>query len=227
VKTIGVIGGLSWQSTLEYYRLINNLVEKRTDDCAKMVVINAPNREINTLIQKDDRKRIGEITRGLAEKLRATGCDFFLITANGMHRFLNEMQPLPLPILDIRTVTAKAIEAKGFTRVGLLGVKATMAESFYRDELNQHGVQAIVPEPADQDLVHNLIYDELVKGKFTDKGRNAVNQVMDRLSERGAEGMILGCTELPLLLRNENDSKHLLFSTTNLHAEAAVNLALS
>jgi len=213
MKTIGLIGGLSWESTAEYYRIINREVQRRLGGVhsAKIVLYSFDFAEIAD-----------------AKRLSRAGADFIVICANTMHKVADATEwQSRLPVLHIADTAAAAIIKAGMTRIGLLGTAYTMEGDFYGARLREkHGITVIVPEADDRALVHRVIYEELVRGELREDSRAAYRAVIKRLVAAGAEGIVLGCTEIPLLVKAE-DSDVPLFDTTKLHALAAVDEALS
>jgi len=229
-KVIGLIGGMSWNSTLEYYRLINEGVSRRLGGLhsARLVLYSLDFEEIE-LAQRESRWHdAASILAKAAIALKRAGADFLLICTNTMHKVADEVgESAGLPILHIVDTTGNAIRKQGLSKVGLLGTRFVMAEQFYRDRLKKRfDIDLIVPSKDEQAMVHNIIYDELCRGKIGDASRLACIKIIESLTGQGAEGIILGCTELPLLIRPA-DVSVLVFDTTRLHAEAAVEMALS
>jgi len=230
MKVIGLIGGMSWNSSLEYYRLINEMVSRRLGGLhSACVVLYSLDFDEIELAQRESRwhDAAGILARaGMA--LKRAGADFLLICTNTMHKVADEVgESAGLPILHIADVAGDAIIERGLHQVGLLGTRFVMAEEFYRDRLKKHfDIDVVVPAEDEQAVIHLIIYDELCRGKIASPSRRACLEIIDKLIERGAEGIVLGCTELPLLLRPD-DIQVPVFDTTRLHAEAAVELALS
>jgi aspartate racemase len=229
-KVIGLIGGMSWESSAEYYRIINELVRDRLGGMhsARCLMWSFDFDEIEAL------QRAGRWDDATAEMIEAGrrlergGADFVVICTNTMHRMADQVQAaIGLPLLHIADPTAARVKAAGVRTVGLLGTAFTMEQDFYKGRLqNRHGLEVLVPGDADRALVHRVIYDELVQGRAEPASRQAYREVIARLVQAGAEAVILGCTEIMLLVRPE-DSAVPLFDTTAIHAEAAVDLALS
>jgi len=227
---IGLIGGMSWESSAEYYRLINQGVRARLGGLrsASCLMWSFDFGEIEALQHGG---RWDEATRLLvdaAQRLERGGADFVVICTNTMHRMADEVAAaIRLPLLHIADPTAERIVAAGLRRVGLLGTAFTMEQDFYKGRLrDRFGLEVLVPDEADRPVVHRIIYEELVQGIVRDESRQAYREVIGRLVEAGAEAVILGCTEIMLLVRPE-DSAVPLFDTTALHAEAAVERALT
>jgi aspartate racemase len=230
MKTIGLIGGMSWESSLEYYRLINELVKDRLGGLhsAKCVMVSVDFAEIETQ-QRDGRwDDAAQVMIVAAEHLEAAGADFVVICTNTMHKVANEIHAnISIPILHIADATAARIKAQGLKQVGLLGTRFTMEEDFYAGRLTRrHGFGVIVPETGERELVHRVIYDELCLGVTKAESKARYLDIIDRLVARGAQGVILGCTEVGLLV-HQADCQVPLFDTTRIHAEAAVEYALA
>jgi aspartate racemase len=230
MKRIGLIGGLSWESTAEYYRLINQGVRARLGGVhsANLIVWSFDFAEIEALQAAGLWDEAAERMAFASRALWRAGAEALIICSNTMHRMAVEIEEaLPLPLLHIADPTAAAIKAAGLNTVGLLGTAFTMEQDFYKGRLaERHGLSVLIPEPEDRALVHRVIYDELVQGRVEADSREAYRRVIARLVARGAETVILGCTEIMLLVRDE-DSPVPLFDTTALHAQAAVDFALS
>lgn len=229
MKTIGVIGGLSWESSAEYYRLINQGVRARLGGVAsaRMLLWSFDFAEVEALQAAGRWDEAAAMMIDAAGRLMRGGADLILIASNTMHRMAADIEAaVPLPLIHIADPTALAIKAQGLTTVGLLGTAFTMEQDFYKGRLaDRHGLTVLVPEAGDRALVHLVIYDELVQGRVEAASREAYRAVIARLVARGAQAIILGCTEIMLLVRPE-DSPVPLFDTTALHAEAAVAAAL-
>jgi aspartate racemase len=229
MKTIGMIGGMSWESSLEYYRIINEAVKERLGDLhsAKSVMYSVDFAEIE-LLQREGRWQ--DATRAMIEAARAVeagGADFLIICTNTMHKMADEVQKsISIPLLHIADATAEAIQAQGLQRVGLLGTRFTMEQDFYRGRLaEKYGLDVLLPDRADREIVHRVIYDELVLGKTVPASKVEYLRIIAALAKAGAGGVILGCTEIGLLV-SQADSTLPLFDTTRIHALAAVQYAL-
>jgi aspartate racemase len=229
MKTIGMIGGMSWESSVEYYRLTNQAVRQRLGGVhsAKSVMVSVDFGEIEALQQSGRWNEAGSLMVQAARQVERGGADFLIICTNTMHRMADEVsRAISIPLLHIADATAEQVLARGFQRIGLLGTRFTMEEDFYRGRLeSKFGLEVLVPEQTGRDLVHRVIYEELVVGKIDPESKKAYQQVIQQLAERGAQGVILGCTEIGLLVK-EADSPLPLFDTTAIHAKAAVELAL-
>lgn len=228
-QTIGLIGGMSWESTAEYYRIINEETKRRLGGHhnAKSVLVTVDFYDIDRFQQVDDWNSLRDMMLSASKQLDAAGADFIVICANTMHKVAPAVQAaVSIPVLHIADVTAAAILAKGFHKVGLLGTRFTMAEDFYRGRLKQKfGIEVVVPEAEARAEIHRVILDELCHGKTLDQSRSFYLNEIDKLANQGAQGIILGCTEIPLLIKPEH-SRLPLFDTTQLHAEAAVEKSL-
>jgi aspartate racemase len=230
MKTIGLLGGMSWESTLPYYRHINEAVRERLGGLhsARLVLYSLDFHEIEALQRQGDWAAAGPLLADAARRLESAGADFLLLCTNTMHKVADAIEAASaLPLLHIADPTAAAIQAAGLQRVGLLGTRFTMEQPFYRQRLeNRHGIQVLVPDEPDRAEVHRVIYEELCRGVVSEVSRQAYRQVITRLVARGAQAVILGCTEIGLLVRAD-DAEVPLFDTCVLHAQAAAERALS
>lgn len=230
MKTIGLIGGMSWESTVPYYRQINEGIKARLGGLhsAKVVLYSVDFHEIEQLQRDGDWDAAGERLADAARRLHAAGADLLVLCTNTMHKVAPQIETaVPIPLLHIADATAAAILAAGHRSVGLLGTRFTMEQDFYRQRLQQrHGLQVIVPDADDRSIVHDVIYDELCRGVVRDASRDRYRRIMDDLVTDGAEAIILGCTEIGLLVTAQ-DARVPLFDTTALHAAAAVEAALA
>jgi aspartate racemase len=229
-KVIGLIGGLSWESSAEYYRILNEAVRGRLGGLrsARILMWSFDFAEIEALQHVGHWDEATQLMIDAARRLERGGADFVLIASNTMHRMAADVQAaIDIPLLHIADPTAERIQAAGVTRVGLLGTAFTMEQDFYKGRLaSEHGLEVLVPDEADRAAVHRIIYEELVQGRVEPSSRETYRAVMGRLVERGAEAIILGCTEIMLLVGAE-DSTVPLYDTTTIHAEAAVERALA
>ena len=230
MKMIGLIGGMSWESSAEYYRIINQGVRDRRGPTAsaRCLLWSFDFSEIERLQHGSDWPALTERMIDAAQRLEAGGAEILLICTNTMHRMADAVQAaISVPVLHIADPTAERIKKAGLRRIGLLGTAFTMEQDFYKGRLaDRHGLDVIVPDEVDRAIVHRIIYDELVAGIVTPASRAAYRDVISRLVARGVEAVILGCTEIMLLIRPE-DSMVPLFDTTILHARAAVDWALA
>ena len=229
-KTIGLIGGMSWESSAEYYRIVNQEMQKRLGGVhsARSLMWSVDFGEIEQLQHAGDWDRLAEEMKDASIRLERGGADFVVLCTNTMHRLADAViSAVEIPLLHIADPTAQRIKAAGLNRVGLLGTAFTMEQDFYKGRLREHyGLDVMVPEPEDRRVVHEIIYRELVIGEIRPESRGAYRSIMARLIERGAQAIILGCTEIMLLVSDE-DSAVPLYDTTTIHAVAAVDFALT
>lgn len=230
MKTIGMIGGMSWESSIEYYRIINQVVRDRLGGVhsARSVMYSVDFAEIELLQHQGRWEEATAMMVDAAHRVERGGADFVVICTNTMHRMAEDVQnAIQIPLLHIADATADRIRAAGMKTIGLLGTRFTMEQDFYRGRLvEKHGLDVLIPDEQGREVVHHVIYNELVVGKVLPESRAKFAEIIASLAARGAEGIILGCTEIGLLVRQE-DSPVPLFDTTLVHAEAAVELALS
>jgi aspartate racemase len=228
MKTIGLLGGTTWESTLDYYRILNRETMKRTGNVhtARIVMYSLDFYEVESRVKADKMHEVAGVAGDAAEVIASAGADCLLVGANTMHMFAREIQArIKIPLIHIAEVTLAEVQKKGFTRVGLLGTKPTMEMDFYKNIFKEKGVEVIVPCEGERDFIQKTIFDELFLGIFREETRNALIGTMERLVAHGAQGIILGCTEIPLLVRQEHTPIP-LFDTTYIHACAAVDFAL-
>jgi len=230
MKTIGMIGGMSWESSLEYYRIVNEAVKEKLGELhsAKCVLVSVDFAEIE-IFQREG--RWAEATQAMiaaARQVEAGGADLLIICTNTMHKMAEEVQAgIHIPLLHIADPTAEQVKAQGLRKIGLLGTRFTMEGDFYRGRLvEKHALEVLIPNETDRTTVHRIIYEELVLGKILPESKIQYQRIIENLVAQGAEGIILGCTEIGLLIKNE-DSQVPLFDTTLLHALAAVEMALT
>lgn len=230
MKTIGLIGGMSWESTATYYRLINELVKQRLGGLhsAKILLYSVDFEQVERMQMADDWDGSGMLLAHVARSLEAGGADFLVLCTNTMHKVAPAIQAaVHIPFLHIADATAEAIKRAGLSRVGLLGTRFTMEQDFYTERLReQHGLEVLVPNQPDRDVIHRVIYEELCLGRLVDASRNEYTRIIAELVSRGAEAIILGCTEISLLVQ-QGDASVPLFDTTSLHALEAVDWALA
>jgi len=229
MKRIGLLGGMSWESTALYYSLINELVGERLGGfhSARCVIGSVDFADVEALQVAGDWAAAGRLLAREAQLLESAGAELLVLCTNTMHLVAEDIEAATgVPLLHLGDVTAGAVRAEGLSKVGLLGTAFTMEQSFYRDRIASHGLSVLVPEADDRALVHRVIYDELVRGVVREESRAAYRGVMARLVDRGAEGIVLGCTEIELLV-SADDASVPVFPTTRLHAEAAVRAALA
>jgi aspartate racemase len=229
MKTIGLIGGMSWESSIEYYRIVNETVRHHLGGLhsAKCILFSVDFADIERLQHQGDWQTASEILVEAAQQLQMAGAGMVLLCTNTMHKLAADIEAkISIPFLHIADAVGERIRAQGLRRVGLLGTKFTMEQAFYRHRLmERHGLEVVVPEGAERDLIHQIIYAELCLGKINPDSARSLEAVMASLAEQGAEGIILGCTELELLV-DQSTPSWALFPSTQIHAETAVNLAL-
>lgn len=229
MKTIGMIGGMSWESSAEYYKLINEGVHQALGGVhsARSVMVSVDFAEVETLQKSGRWDEATQMMTTAARQVEAAGADFLLICTNTMHKMADEVQAaVHIPLLHIADAAAAAVLEQGIRTVGLLGTRFTMQGDFYKRRLaDKFGLKVYTPVAADQDIVHEIIYNELVVGKILPTSRDAYQKIILKLAEQGVEGIILGCTEIGLLVK-QSDCSLPLFDTTLLHAQAAVQYAL-
>ena len=228
MKTIGLIGGMSWESTIPYYQIINEAVKEALGGLhsAKIVLYSVEFDEIEKCQASGDWDKSAEILADAAQKLENAGADFILICTNTMHKVAPQIQEkIGVPIVHIAEAAADALLAQGITRVGLLGTQYTMTQEFYRQKLMDRGLSVVIPEAADVEIVNDIIFKELCLGSIREESRAEYSRIIAELREDGAEAVILGCTEIGLLIRQQ-DSVLPIFDTTVLHAQKAAQLAL-
>ncbi|MEU8924051.1 aspartate/glutamate racemase family protein [Kitasatospora sp. NPDC048545] len=228
MKTLGLIGGMSWESTAEYYRLINELTRDRLGGLhsARLVLHSVDFAEIERLQAAGRWEEAGQVLAGAARSLEAAGADLLLICTNTMHKVADQVEAaVSVPLLHLADATADAVRAAGLRRVGLLGTAFTMEQDFYRGRLASGGLDVLVPDAGARALVHRVIYEELCVGVVREESRAAYREVIGDLVAAGAQGIVLGCTEIELLVR-QTDSPVPVFPTARLHAQAAVAAAL-
>lgn len=230
MKTIGLIGGMSWESSLEYYRILNQATRAELGGLhsAKVIMFSVDFADMAAMQHEDRWADISDILVEAAQKLQMAGASMVLLCANTMHLLAADIEArISVPLVHIADAVAEAMKAQGLRRVGLLGTQFTMEQDFYRQRLvERHGLEVVIPGDGGRAAVHQIIYDELCQGQFKPESRQRVLALCQELSEAGAEGVILGCTELELLVGDATAAVP-LFPTTRIHAEAAVNLALA
>lgn len=229
MKTIGLIGGMSWESTVPYYRLINERIRHCLGGLhsAKVVLYSVDFHDIERLQHAGDWEAAGAMLAEAARSLEKAGSDFLVLCTNTMHKVVTSVEAaVAIPLLHIADPTAAEIKQAGYRTVGLLGTRFTMEQAFYRDRLSErHGLHVIVPNDADREIIHRIIYEELCLGVVLPGSRSAYIRIMESLVSEGAEAVILGCTEISLLV-SEQDSRVPLFDTAAIHARAAADVAL-
>jgi aspartate racemase len=223
MKTLGLIGGMSWESTALYYKLINEAVKQRLGGLhsARLLLHSVDFHDIEALQRAGDWDEAGRRLATIARSLAGAGAEAIVLCTNTMHRVAEAVErAAPIPLLHIADPTARAVKAAGLSRIGLLGTRFTMEQAFYAERLRRHGLEPLVPDEPDRGTVHDIIYGELCLGVVKDASRDAYRRVIDRLLARGAQGIILGCTEICMLI-GEKDLAVPAFDTTRLHAVAA------
>ena len=230
VKTIGLIGGMSWESSLEYYRILNQTTKTKLGGLhsAKCILYSLDFAEIETLQHQGRWQEAAQLMIAAGQSLERAGADFVILCTNTMHKLADEIQEnIRIPLLHIADATAQKIRAAGLNKIGLLGTRYTMEYDFYKGRLiDKYGLNVITPNSAEREAIHRVIYEELCLGIVKQDSREQYVRIMDRLVRSGAEGIILGCTEIELLVHN-GDSRVPLFPTTKIHAIAAVEYALA
>jgi len=229
MKVIGLLGGMSWESSSIYYRIINQEVRKRLGGLhsAQIVLWSVDFARIAALQNEGNWQQAARELSQAAKRLKAAGAECLLICTNTMHKIAGELTAdLSIPLLHVADCTAERAKSQGITRVGLLGTRYTMEQDFYRDRLSEHGLTVTVPHSADRETVHRIIFQELCQGVVTEESRSHYRRIIRQMADdNGIEGVILGCTEISMLV-SESDSCVPLFDTTRIHAEAAVEFAL-
>ncbi|MYM68397.1 amino acid racemase [Pseudoduganella sp. FT55W] len=230
MKTIGLIGGMSWESTVPYYRQINETIKQQLGGLhsAKVVLYSVDFHEVERLQHAGDWDAAGVMMADAARALQAAGADFIVLCTNTMHKVAPAIEAaVSIPLFHIADPTAQEIKRVGMRKIGLLGTRFTMEQPFYKDRLRElHGLDVVVPGPVDRDIVHRIIYEELCLGQIVDASRDAYRRIIAALEEQGAQGIILGCTEISLLVAQQ-DSAVPLFDTTSIHAQSAALWALN
>ncbi len=224
-----MIGGMSWESTLEYYRIVNVSVKKRLGGfhSAKCILYSVDFEEIERLQHQGEWNLLTRLMIFAAQKVEKAGADFVLICTNTMHMMADEVQgAIHVPLLHIVDVTAEAIKSNGQNRIGLLGTRFTMEQDFYKKRLHdKYGFEVLIPNEWERQIIHDILYSELCLGEIKELSKNKFKDIINNLIERGAQGVVLGCTEIPLIV-NQKDYPIPLYDTTSLHARAAVEYAI-
>ncbi|AIY40490.1 Aspartate racemase [Collimonas arenae] len=230
MKIIGLIGGMSWESTVPYYRQINETIKEQLGGLhsAKIIMYSVDFHEIERLQHSGDWDAAGALLADVARALERAGADFLVLCTNTMHKLASEIEAaVSIPLFHIADPTADEIKQAGFTKVGVLGTRFTMEQDFYKERLRErHGLQVVVPTPQDREIVHRIIYEELCLGKIREESRAEYRRVMTQLITQGAQAIILGCTEISLLV-GPQDCAAPLFDTTRIHARRAALWALA
>lgn len=223
MKTIGLIGGMSWESTVTYYKIINETVKEKLGGLhsAKCILYSVDFQEIEECQANGNWEKSGEILGEAANNLEKAGADFIVICTNTMHKVINQIKgKISIPILHIAEMTAEKILEKGLKNIALLGTKYTMEQDFYKSKLIEKEINVIIPDKNDIEIINKVIYDELCLGIINSNSKKKFLEIVDKLRSKGAEGIILGCTEIGLLIKNE-DTDVPLFDTAVIHAEEA------
>jgi amino-acid racemase len=229
MRTLGLLGGMSWESTLPYYRCVNERVRERLGGLhsAKLVLYSVDFAEIERLQHIGDWGTAGRVLAEAAQALERAGAEALVLCTNTMHRVLDVIEPaIRIPVIHIADATARRIRAAGLSKIGLLATRFTMEQDFYRGRLEKNGLDVLVPDAEERAGIHRIIYEELCLGVIRDDSRETYRKIMARLVARGAEGLILGCTEIGLLV-GADDTPVPVFDTTRIHAEDAVDWALA
>lgn len=230
MKTIGLIGGMSWESSIEYYRIINETVKAKMGGLhsAQSIMYSVDFAEVEALQYQDRWQEAAQLLVVAAQRVEQGGADFVVLCTNTMHKLADDIQAnIQIPLLHIADATAAKIKSTGIKKVGLFGTRFTMEHDFYKGRLvQQHGLEVIIPDLPEREMIHHVIYDELCLGIISSESRSHYIDVMNRLIQTGVEGLILGCTEIELLIKSQNSTVP-LFPTTRIHAEAAVEQALA
>jgi aspartate racemase len=229
MKVMGLIGGMSWESSAVYYKIVNQKIKAKLGGVhsCQCLMYSVDFGEIAALQHKGDWVKLGEMMADAAQRLERGGADFIVLCTNTMHKLADKIEEsVDIPLLHIADVTAEAVKQKGMKKIGLLGTKFTMEHDFLKGRLLvKHGVESIIPNEPQRDIIHKIIYEELVKGVVTNESRLAYLAIINDLIQQGAEGIILGCTEIGLLITNEFTDA-ILFDTTEIHAAKAVEIAI-
>lgn len=229
MKTIGLIGGTTWLSTIDYYRLLNEGVQKQLggDNTARVIINSVNFQVIRDLTKVNNWKGVEKYISQLAKDLENGGANCLLLGANTLHKIADSLAlKLNIPIIHIAKETAKLINSKSLKKIGLLGTKVTMTEDFYSSVMNDFSIELILPNEDEMDLINDSIFEEFSRGIFTNKMKKTYLKIIDNLINKGAEGIILGCTEIPILIKQE-DCTIPLFDTTQIHVNAAIDFSLN
>ncbi|MCI6259327.1 MAG: aspartate/glutamate racemase family protein [Spirochaetia bacterium] len=228
MKTIGLLGGMSWESTVTYYKIINETVKERLGGfhSGKILLYSVDFAEIEECQAKGEWEKSAEILSEAAENLEKAGADFIVICTNTMHKVAGKIQEnIKIPVIHIADATAHKLKQDGILKTALLGTKYTMTQDFYKEKLRENGIEVLIPEEKDIEIVNHVIYEELCLGKILDSSRKEYIRIIDGLKEKGAQGVILGCTEIGLLI-SQKDSPLPVYDTTEIHALSACEKAL-
>jgi len=229
MKTIGLIGGSTWLSTAEYYKYLNLFTNKLLggSEYAKLILYSMNFGEFKRMVNSGDRESISNMFIDIAGKLEYAGAGCLLLCANTMHMYADEVvKKINIPLIHITDETAKEIKKNRMSRIGLLGTKLTMEEPFYKERLLKYGIESVIPDKDDREYINNSIFHEFSKGIFSDETKSRYLKIINGLESNGAEGIVLGCTEIPLMVK-QSDCKITLFDTTMIHAKAAIESAVN
>ncbi len=228
MKTIGLIGGMSWESTITYYQILNEKIKEELGGLhsAKILLYSVDFAEIEKCQADGDWEKSADILAAAAGNLEKAGADYILICTNTMHKVVPQIQSrISIPIIHIAEATAQKLKEQGIKKVALLGTKYTMTQDFYKERLIASGIEVLIPDAKDVETVNDVIYHELCLGTISDTSKQKYLQIIDDLANKGAEGVILGCTEIGLLIQ-QKDTELPVFDTTQIHAEKAASLAI-
>src|SRR5690625_1690195 len=229
MKTIGLIGGMSWESTLEYYRIINEDIQKQLGGLhsAKCLLYSVNFETIERYQIEGEWEKAGSLLSEVAHTLEIAGADFIIICTNTMHKVIQHIEKnISIPIIHIADATAKQIKKQNIITIGLLGTAYTMEQNFYKKRIQSYGIETIIPAPSERNIIDKIIFEELCLGKITQSSKNVYLEIINNLIKQGAEAIVLGCTEIGLLIKSE-DVDIPLFDTTAIHAKEAVKQARS
>ena len=228
MKILGLIGGTSWVSTIDYYRLINEGINAKLGDLnfAECIIHSFNYQDIKRNNDANDWDCTLKMMTSAGQNLKNSGANAIVLCANTMHKIADQLeQNIQLPVIHVATATGDIIKSQGLKKIGLLGTKFTMEQDFFRDKLTDKGIEVVIPNNADRDFIHYTIFEELGRNVFKPDTKRFYLDVMHKLAEQGAEGIIMGCTEIPLLI-SQDDIDILLFNTARIHSDAAVAFAL-
>ena len=229
MKMIGMIGGTGWPSTLEYYRIINQETNKQLGglNSAKILLSSFNYAEIDKLNKVEDHAGVYKLVLNAAQNLKKASAEFIILCANTLHQYVDSLEKeIDLKIIHIADATAKEINGVGLTKIGLLGTRFTMEMDFYTKRLHHAGIESLVPEKQEREFIHNVIMEELLKEEFKQETKEKFLRIINDLERRGVQGIVLGCTEIPLLIK-QKDTHLPVFNTLEIHAKAAVDFALT
>lgn len=229
MKKIGLIGGMSWESTSLYYKIINEYISRKKGGLysAECILYSVDFNEISSLQKSGDWKKCGEILGNIAKKLETAGADFIVICTNTMHKVVPDVEKyINIPVIHIAEAAYNKIKQAGIKNIGLLGTKYTMKEDFYKKILFEKGLNVIIPNDDDMEYINNVIFNELCRGEIKHQSKEKFLEIVEKLKSKGAEGVILGCTEIVMLI-SQKDIDIKVFDTTEIHAETAAELSLS